>query len=304
MPTASSTSHNPNKRQAVSPAETGSDAPLPGMNPDTTPGGSAGGICPFTGRSIGSSVAKSRSSVSVSSPGSSSSASGHPSTDGSSLMVSPDRALVPNNYLATVHPTAVLPQPTSLAERCIDSFYRHFHAAHPFVLPRRHLLQMSASDSLEPLLAAMRWVGSLFIDVSSSRASLYDEAHQRVRDPATPRDGFLVQALMVLIVGLDGSCRNEEARHLLEDVERLAIEIALNTRPFAVMYGRGMPVLEESWRRTWWDLFVIDGMIAGVHRVTNFALFDFPADVGLPCEERDYLSGVSTPSSLTPFIRP
>jgi hypothetical protein len=34
-------------------------------------------------------------------------------------------------------------------------------------------------------------------------------------------------------------------------------------------------------------------MIAGVHRVTTFALFDISADVALPCEEHQYLSGVS-----------
>jgi hypothetical protein len=36
-------------------------------------------------------------------------------------------------------------------------------------------------------------------------------------------------------------------------------------------------------------------MIAGVHRVTKFLLFDIQADVGLPCEEQQYLSGVSKP---------
>jgi hypothetical protein len=33
-------------------------------------------------------------------------------------------------------------------------------------------------------------------------------------------------------------------------------------------------------------------MIAGVHRDTDFALFDVSVDVDLPCEEWQYFSGV------------
>lgn len=54
-----------------------------------------------------------------------------------------------------------------------------------------------------------------------------------------------------------------------------------------------MPLLEESWRRTGWDLYIIDGMITGGRRESNFVLFDVAADVLLPCEEDEYLSGVS-----------
>ncbi|KAI0166526.1 hypothetical protein GGR57DRAFT_496790 [Xylariaceae sp. FL1272] len=70
----------------------------------------------------------------------------------------------------------------------------------------------------------------------------------------------------------------------------------------ATTHGGGNPRLEESWRRTWWDLFVVDGMIAGVHRQTNFLLFDIVADVGLPCEEQEFLSGkIPRPMYLEDF---
>lgn len=188
----------------------------------------------------------------------------------------------------------------TLEERCLSSFYQHFHASHPFVLPRPHLLDIAKEGNIEPLLAAMRWVGSLYIDVGPARDGLQQEAYRLVRDPASLRDGFMVQALMVLIVGLDGSCNQEKAREFLGEVEGIALAIELNTRSFATLHGRGNLVLEESWRRTWWDLFVIDGMVAGVHRVTNFMLFDYPADVGLPCEEYQFISGVSEPVIVLP----
>lgn len=210
------------------------------------------------------------------------------------------------DVLVNTHPGPVyaqIPMPT-LAEKCLDSFYHHFHASHPFVLPKDYLLRIAKEGGIEPLLAAIRWAGSLFIDVGQSRSSLFDEAYRLIHNPQAHRDGFLIQAMMVIIVALDGSCQQEKAAEILGSVETLAIQIGLNTRQFATLNGRSIPVLEESWRRTWWDLFIIDGMIAGVHRATNFLLFDIPADVALPCEEHQYLSGVSSCVSVLPNPTP
>ncbi|PTB62541.1 N-terminal binuclear Zn cluster-containing/DNA binding domain-containing protein [Trichoderma citrinoviride] len=183
----------------------------------------------------------------------------------------------------------------TLQERCIDSFYRYFHGSHPFVLPKEHLLRFASENPIDPLMAVIRWVGSLFIDVGKSRPSLYDDAMRLLDDPTQPQDGFKVQAMMLAIVALDGSCQNDKAAELLGRTETLALQIGLNKSHFASLNGRGNPWLEESWRRTWWDLFIIDGMIAGVHRMTNFMLYDVPADVRLPCEEHQYLSGQIPP---------
>lgn len=139
----------------------------------------------------------------------------------------------------------------------------------------------------------MRWVGSLFLpEAATVRKELYDTVYQRIYAADTTSDGYLVQAMLLLIVALDGGCEQDKARQLLGDVETIAIQIGLHSKNFSVVNGRGIPILEESWRRTWWDLFIVDGMIAGVHRVTNFLLFDIPTDVPLPCEEHQYLSGV------------
>ncbi|KAJ0282043.1 hypothetical protein COL940_002737 [Colletotrichum noveboracense] len=192
---------------------------------------------------------------------------------------------------------AQVPVPT-LAERCLDSFYHHFHSSHPFALPKEWLLRIMRDTNVEPLLATIRWVGSLFLEIGPARAGFLDEALRLVQDPTTTKDGFFVQALILLIVALDGSCQQEKARTLLGEAERIAIEQGMNTREYATQYGRGIPILEESWRRTWWDLFVVDGMVAGVHRQTNFLLFDVPADAALPCEEHQFMSG-NIPPSMT-----
>ncbi|KAL2017031.1 hypothetical protein VTK56DRAFT_2675 [Thermocarpiscus australiensis] len=201
-------------------------------------------------------------------------------------------------------PPAQPPVP-SLPERCFDAFYHFFHAGHPFVLPKEYFLRMlkeGTAPNLNIVMAAMRYIGSLYVDAGPAKATYLDEAIRLCYQPGTTKDGYLIQALLLIIIGLDGSCEQARARELLADCERFAIEIDLNKREFATLHGHGNPVLEESWRRTWWDLYVCDGMIAGVHRITKFLLFDIEADVGLPCEEQQYLSGrIPPPSYMEDF---
>lgn len=217
----------------------------------------------------------------------------------------PDALALTTTTARTPAPAPVQPPVPTLAERCFDAFYHFFHAAHPFVLPKDffvRLLKDGAYPNLSVVAAAMRYIGSLYVGAGPATATYLDEAVRLIYLPATPKDGFLIQALLLVIIGLDGETDQAKARELLADCERFAIEIDLNKREFAAMHGHGNPVLEESWRRTWWDLYVCDGMIAGVHRITKFLLFDIEADVGLPCEEHQYLSGVSSEELLGMFF--
>ncbi|KAF4990677.1 hypothetical protein FGRMN_8349 [Fusarium graminum] len=182
------------------------------------------------------------------------------------------------------------PIPT-LPERCIEYFYGHFHAAHPFILPKEFLLSIAEESSVQPVLAVMRWIGSLYIPACPHRAHFYQEAHKSVYESHNRKDGFIVQALLLLLIGLDGQGQQEKAREILTEATELAVGIGLNTQSFATTHGRGIPVMEESWRRTWWELFVVDGLIAGLHRRTNFLLFDTTCNAALPCGEKQYISG-------------
>ncbi|GAB1320198.1 hypothetical protein MFIFM68171_10408 [Madurella fahalii] len=213
-----------------------------------------------------------------------------------------------NTMALTTGPTVsqqVQPPVPTLAERCFDAFYHFFHASHPFVLPKQFLLRLlkeGTAPNLNVVMAAMRYIGSLYVDAGPARATYLDEAIRQCYLPSTEKDGFLIQALLLIILGLDGSYEHARSRELLADIERFAVEIDLNKREFARMHGRGNPVLEESWRRTWWDLYVVDGMISGVHRITKFLLYEIEADVGLPCEEQEYLAGtIPTPMYLEDF---
>ncbi|RKK06682.1 hypothetical protein BFJ66_g17180 [Fusarium oxysporum f. sp. cepae] len=213
---------------------------------------------------------------------------------------SPNRVLMESNTSSPAKPICFDDHPShvggdqvpehSLIELCLDAFYHHFHQAHPFVLPKRHFALVSESNR-EPLLATMRWIGSFYLNVGIFRDVLFHEAYRLSYGSGHSKDGFLIQALILLVIGLDGSGELERARAVLADAAKLAIQMSLNTNDYAASNGRGMPILEESWRRTWWDLFVVDSMVAGIHRATNFLPFEVPTDVALPCEEHDYFEG-------------
>ncbi|KAM3541311.1 hypothetical protein ARSEF1564_005742 [Beauveria bassiana] len=160
---------------------------------------------------------------------------------------------------------------------------------HPLVLPQKHLLPRVKEESLQPLLAVMHWVGSKYIASEMDQQLLLDYARLSVDEAQTKSaNGFTVQAMMVLLVALDGTGYPQQAVELLTRTKQMALSLGMNYSQFLTESKPRSGVLDESWRRTWWELYVLDGMFAGAHRATTFSLFDLLTDVGLPCEEDDY----------------
>ncbi|KAG5660340.1 hypothetical protein KAF25_002946 [Fusarium avenaceum] len=193
-----------------------------------------------------------------------------------------------------------IPRALPVRERYLDSFYRNFYAAHPFIPPKEFLLVLAQGTSLEPLFAAIRWIGSLYIEKDTS-LSLFKDASRLIEDNPL-EDGFSVQARLLLIIGLDGNRQRKRAERLMTEARDISIQIRLNTDRFAATHGQGVPILEESWRRTWWELYIVDALMSGVHQTDIFALYGVPADVALPCEESQYLTG-QIPTPMHPYDR-
>lgn len=177
-----------------------------------------------------------------------------------------------------------------LRERCLEAYFYYFAAAHPFLLPRNHLFIELTSKPLSHLEAAMRYVGSFYIPAAPTKV-IEHEVHQLLAN--APRDGYAVQALLIMAIALDADNQHVKSLDRIERAQNIALEIGMNQREFALMHGQGSPVLEESWRRTWWELYVVEGMISGVHNRSSFRLWDTPCSTLLPCEEFEYHSGVS-----------
>jgi hypothetical protein len=76
----------------------------------------------------------------------------------------------------------------------------------------------------------------------------------------------------------------------------------MNEQYFARLYGEGNPVLEESWRRTYYILHIIDQHFPIVSNSLFYTLLTVPNTVDLPCEDECYESGnITTPDTWTEY---
>ncbi|RFU34515.1 hypothetical protein B7463_g1807, partial [Scytalidium lignicola] len=181
-----------------------------------------------------------------------------------------------------------------LQQRCMEAFFHYFAPSHPFMLPKPNLLKLLKEKPLGYIEAILWYVGSLYIPEAPT-ASFEREAERLVNLPTCPRDGFKVQAMLLLAIAFDGYLYRDKALQLLIEAQDLAFDLGMDKREFASMHGEGCVIMEESWRRTWWELYAIDGMIAGVHQKSIFRFYNVTSDVPLPCEETEYMSGIIPP---------
>ena len=175
----------------------------------------------------------------------------------------------------------------------LDLYYTFFHHAHPYILPRKRFNVYLETNRvlLTDLLVVLEFIASTFSPEGQS-ADLKEHAINTMSRHDLPLTGFTVQALLLLAISVHCCNGFELARSLLDKASNIALEIGMQFKYFATTHGNGDSVLEESWRRTWWGLYVVDGIFQVIQRSAYFALWHVQADVDLPCEEIDYASEV------------
>jgi len=113
----------------------------------------------------------------------------------------------------------------------------------------------------------MQYIGSLYApDISSSE--LRDMALSQLDFPNLPPNGFTVIALMLTAIATHSEDDSGQGRAILDRAIYMALEIRMNSRTFANMERD--PVLAESWRRTYWGLYITDATFAGITRAPSF----------------------------------
>ena len=171
-------------------------------------------------------------------------------------------------------------------ETVMDIFYSNFYNAHPFVIPQR--LYRQKPTLLPPVLkTVILFVGSHFIP-GFSQDKLRNAA-ANITSERIPADGFKVQGLLLFGMSLFARCEQELALAIIDQAIDLALNLGMNSRNFAITQGMGHSVIEESWRRTWWELYMVDGILSSLNSIHHtFRLQHVQTDVPLPCEESDY----------------
>lgn len=185
------------------------------------------------------------------------------------------------------------------SKHLLEVYYLRFHAAHPVLLPVRHQTRQLIENYPQYLVAVMQCIASQYESTYLSDGYLNAVIHMLASQPK--QDGYLVQAMLIFSVILHAQDWQLAARQILTSAIEEAVDLGMNRKDFASDNSMGSPFLEESWRRTWWELYVLDGMLAALHQQSSFKLHGIESDLLLPCENSDYSTGdVGTDSVRAP----
>lgn len=182
----------------------------------------------------------------------------------------------------------------------IASYYKSFHKFHPLVLPQKHLTRVHQDPgiqlNLRPLIAILRFIGHIYSSQEWSDP-LRDHVETCFAE-VLPADPIMVQCRVLYSIALFWSSYKDEAKRQMDAAVQLGLGLRMFRQDFAAEHGAQDAVLTESWRRTWWMLYIVDAFYAGTLGTMNFTTLDVDATVDLPCEELDYEQGVSSPPPI------
>ncbi|KAI5465075.1 hypothetical protein BGZ63DRAFT_440538 [Mariannaea sp. PMI_226] len=190
--------------------------------------------------------------------------------------------------------TTSSPLPRTDLEPLIELYYRYFHGSHPCALPAAFLRDKITEDipGMSLLVSVMRFIGSLFTS-SVPSGPLEDELTAALSQRQPWTSGFEIQALILYSIAAFWCDKIPLSEELLMTAIIKAVSIGMNTRMYAVENSGGDPIMAESWRRTWWQIYIADLHIAATNHKTEICISrqNISADVDLPCEEDEYNSG-------------
>lgn len=178
------------------------------------------------------------------------------------------------------------------ADRLLELFYENCWPAMPIVLPYHHLQQrrMNENNGLEGLLLVLKYIGSIYAPWTPSEPYLTAAIHA-LDSPSLTHTPFAVQALMLLGITQYHMNMKQEGQKRHDLAVSIAIALRMNEKEFAHGYGESNPVLEESWRRTYYMLYVTDQNFAIMSNSLVYTLATISNYVDLPCDDEYYEAG-------------
>ena len=199
-----------------------------------------------------------------------------------------DEPLNETSLVPLSHERALLDPPENFP--VIDSyhlscFYNFFWPAHPFLPPKRYLPDHLERSGDARLGAAIDFIGQKYAgSVAGSSANL-----EPTQDFSQyPRDEYSVQTLILVAISHHMCNERDSAKMALAMAADIALSIGLDRENFATDHGDGNSIIEDSWRRTWWELYTIEALFAAINQGISPRLNDVDLEVQLPCEEEIY----------------
>jgi hypothetical protein len=219
-----------------------------------------------------------------------------PATPYLTIPVGQDTGSPPDtNSTPTAVPSRLLP---SIGDnQLVDLYYLHFHPSHPILLPK----SMPWRETYPPCLKAVVQLIGGYFSPSASRHSLREAAAREIQrgDQSSPE---MVQARLLYAIALVSQDQLLQGQSMLNVAIETALELGMHRSAFAAAHAGDMTALQESMRRTWYELHAVDGYMAALQRRSTFKTNTVIADVLLPCEDSTYENGMCfVPATVEEF---
>ena len=181
---------------------------------------------------------------------------------------------------------------TADRERLIALFFTNFYPAHPFLVPSPFYHTQNYPYYLDLMVC---FVGHHFTTPLADAAAFRSATHSAMSgiDEQTP---YRVQALILYAIILHSLQQPKEAVSCISRAANIALQLGMNAPSFARTNAAGSALLEESLRRTWWELYIVDVYISAIHRSPTSATASVNPLPLLPCAQSVYEEGQCDPN--------
>ncbi|KAF7588993.1 hypothetical protein BBP40_004924 [Aspergillus hancockii] len=169
-------------------------------------------------------------------------------------------------------------------ERLVNYYFSNFHPAHPILLPQSLYVTQGYPDYLQ---GVVQFVGGHYASAPVSWATR-EETVQAIMGSNSPQTPEMVQARLICALAVHARYELMDSFTIFQAATDLAIQLGMDSASFATQHGNQNRMLEESLRRTWWELVFSEGIMSGLYRHQRFTRTTYFSDVLLPCEEADY----------------
>jgi hypothetical protein len=156
----------------------------------------------------------------------------------------------------------------------------------------------------------MKYIGGHFLTINNTTTEQTDSSGHRRRISADPtqslsrddtakhaleteafsclsraeEDGYQVQCMLLLSITAHAHGNFLDAIRIIKSATSLALKLGMNRHSFSVVHGYGSPLLEEMWRRCYWELFVVESLLCALIE-ESAELYSVVSEVPLPCDE-------------------
>ncbi|EEA20742.1 C6 transcription factor, putative [Talaromyces marneffei ATCC 18224] len=185
-------------------------------------------------------------------------------------------------------------------------YYQNFHASHPFIIPQKALGNSDLARLLPSyLLSMMQYVGSHFHPDPSAKDRYRKNAYMGLNE-SPEATGFKVQAMLLAAIVDHADGNEEQAGYRLKSAVIMASQLGMQSGSFGGSNSYGNVIFEESWRRTFWELFIVVHLFktfSGQHNCDDIQLSGYQDEdllkMELPCDEATYFAAGTIPKSKT-----